>query len=114
MKKMLFILVLLVIIVFVSGCTQTQDNVGSLKDQAISKCKSLCEEKLSADTDLSNGPCLSDNNPDWNVLDWVCDVAHDPREAVDNLAENQCQDFRNGRSNHFVEVDPNCDFIKAV
>ncbi len=45
---------------------------------------------------------------------WVCDVAHSPREDVDNLPENQCREFGEGKANHFVEVNPNCEFIKAV
>ena len=62
----------------------------------------------------ANGPCLSDNNPDWNITDWVCDVAHSPRQPVDDLSENQCQAFRNGQAHHFVEVDPSCNFIRAI
>ena len=61
-----------------------------------------------------NGPCLSDNNSEWNIADWVCDVAHSPRQDVDNLPENQCQAFRNSQAHHFVEVDSSCNFIRAV
>jgi len=64
--------------------------------------------------DLSDGPCLSDDNPEWAIENWVCDVAHSPREAIDNLPENQCREFREGIASHFVEVDPNCKFIKAI
>jgi hypothetical protein len=92
----------------VSGCVQQGV---SLEEQAKSKCIELCE---ASEIDLSNGPCLSDDNPEWNVEDWVCDVAHSPREAIDNILENQCREFREGKASHFVEVDPNCEFIKAV
>lgn len=59
---------------------------------------------------LNNGPCLSNEI----YADWVCDVAHDPREQIDNIPENQCPVFREGKAHHFVEVDENCDFIRAM
>ena len=68
------------------------------------------EEKVQ---DLSNGPCLSDNNPEWTVEDWVCDVVHNPRQDLDNQPENQCQDYINGLANYFIEVDTNCKFIRG-
>jgi hypothetical protein len=63
--------------------------------------------------DLSDGPCLTDGGVEF-YDDWVCDVAHSPREPVDNLPENQCQAFRNDEAHHFVEVSPQCEFIKAM
>lgn len=78
------------------------------EDQATLACKLLCENELAKGRDLSNGPCLSNEI----VEDWVCDVAHEPRQAVDNLPENQCPAFREGRAKHFVEVTPECKFIK--
>jgi hypothetical protein len=97
---------LVIFLFFISGCAQ-QSQVDYVKGRCISLCKNY-------NGDLSNGPCLSDNNPEWDIEDWVCDVAHDPREDVDNLAENQCQDYREGKANHFVEVDPGCNFIRAI
>ena len=93
----------------VSGCiTQTKPLE---KDEVISACMDECKARLAKGEDLSNGPCLL--NPVENHSDWVCDVAHSPRETVDNLPENQCSAFREGRSHHFVEVTPECQFIKA-
>ena len=70
---------------------------------------------MTISSDLSDrSPCLSDNNPEWNISGWVCDVAHSPRQAMDDLPENQCSEFREGKSNHFVEVDAACEFIRAV
>jgi len=98
-------LLFLISIIFLSGCVQTTE-----KDQAIAACIDLCKSSLAEGEDLSNGPCLSNEI----ISDWVCDVAHSPRLAVDNLAENQCSAYREGLANHFVEVDPSCNFIKAV
>ena len=50
----------------------------------------------------------------WTFECLVCDVAHSPREAVDDLPENQCADFREGRAHHFVEVTPDCRFIREA
>jgi len=100
----------LVCVLLISGCVQVQE-IPSPEEQAKMKCIELCKK---SEIDLSNGPCLSDDNPEWDVNNWVCDVAHSPREAVDNLPENQCRAFREGKARHFVEVNPNCEFIKAV
>ncbi|MEM7816873.1 MAG: hypothetical protein QXZ20_03095 [Candidatus Aenigmatarchaeota archaeon] len=101
-------ILLLILLVFVSCCVQTSSNILEIaKEECIKLCKNY-------DKDLSNGPCLSDSNPNWNVNDWVCDVAHSPRQEIDNLPENQCKDFREGRAHHFVEVDLNCNLIKVI
>jgi hypothetical protein len=83
----------------------------------ISECVELCKKALEEGKDLSNGPCLSDNNPEWKFTNWVCDVAHWPRESVDDMRENQCNEwwkaYEEGRKINFVEVDPNCNFIRT-
>ena len=58
---------------------------------------------------MSNGPCLSNEL----MPDWVADIAHDPRLPVDNLPENQCSAFRDGKAEHFVELDVNGEVIKV-
>ncbi|MGH3031972.1 MAG: hypothetical protein ACRDNE_14655, partial [Gaiellaceae bacterium] len=58
--------------------------------------------------DFSRGPCLG------VVLEgWVADVAHDPREDVDDEPENQCAAYRSGEAEHFVELDPDGNLIRA-
>ena len=98
-------------IILISGCIQQEDSKAGIRQIAATKCVKICQTSYE---DLESGPCLSDDHPDWDIDDWVCDVAHSPREDVDNLPENQCQEFRDGEAHHFVEVDPNCEFIKAV
>ena len=44
---------------------------------------------------------------------WVADIAHDPRLPVDDEAENQCEAYRNGTADHFVELDPDGDYIRS-
>jgi len=98
------IIFLFIFILLTSGCiSQT-----SIKESAIAKCISLCKQKKDV-INLSHGPCLSNNIEN----DWVCDVAHSPRLPIDNLKENQCPSFGINAS-HFVEVDEQCNFIRAV
>ena len=106
------VIFLMLCVLLVSGCVQKGGET-PIEERAKMKCIDLCE-KYKGVMDYANGPCISDNNLEWDVEDWVCDVAHSPRENVDNLPENQCIAFRNGEAHHFVEVDPNCEFIKAV
>jgi hypothetical protein len=58
--------------------------------------------------DMTNGPCLGIVAPDW-----VADVAHDPRRAVDDDPANQCAAYRNGEAHHFVELDPEGNVIRS-
>ncbi|MDI6738140.1 MAG: hypothetical protein QME12_06535 [Nanoarchaeota archaeon] len=71
-------------------------------------CIKACKEAI---IPLDNGPCLL--NPIANS-GWVCDVAHIPRRDIDNIAENQCSAFREGKASHFVEVSPDCKLINKV
>jgi len=104
-KKMKLIFLFLIVVIILSGCVQTVQTTD--KDRAITACVDLCK---SSKENLSNGPCLSNEI----IPNWVCDVAHSPRQAVDNLAENQCSAYREGLAKHFVEVDTNCNLITAV
>jgi hypothetical protein len=81
------------------------------KERAIEICIRACREAAISGRDLSVGLCLLDPVPD--LRDWVCYVAHWPRQDIDNLPENQCSSFRERKARHFVEVDPSCKFIRA-
>ncbi len=88
---------------------EEQEKQGN-KSLAIINCRELCQEIMSSDgQDFEVGPCLSNEI----APDWVCDVAHSPRQAVDNNPANQCLAFREGKASHFVEVDGNCNLIRA-
>jgi len=64
------------------------------------------------------GPCLSEW-PHTNhgrpamTHGWVCDVAHHPRQTIDDETENQCKAYVNGKAHHFCEVDPDCGPIRC-
>lgn len=105
--------VIILAIIFASGCV-------TLKAEDIDKttpeeyCILYCKASIQQGQDISAGPCLSDEKEDWPHPDWVCDVAHSPRQDIDDQPENQCKAYRDGKAHHFVEVDTNCDLIRKV
>jgi len=104
-RRILFILFLL--FSFCLGCISEGSKVSS--GDAVSACVLECQN-LKSTANYSNGPCLSNEI----MPDWVCDVAHNPRQGVDNQPENQCSSFREGKAHHFVEVDENCLLIRSI
>ncbi|MFH1256275.1 MAG: hypothetical protein V1494_03185 [Candidatus Diapherotrites archaeon] len=98
-------------VLLLTGCTSIiQGETGAPKapELATQACILLCEQKLAEGMDLTAGPCLSNEI----YPDWVCDVAHTPRAAADNNPANQCPEYAKTKS-HFVEVNPNCQLIRA-
>jgi len=58
--------------------------------------------------DLGNGPCLSDylfGNADYPETVWVLDIVHNPKSQADDLPENQCASYNEGRARNFIEMD---------
>lgn len=84
----------------------TQESV----DDIVQHGQVLLTERLNAGDDLSDGPCL-DNNKTFKG--WVIDIAHDPRELVDDKAENQCSAYRRGSAKNFVELSLSGDIIRV-
>ncbi len=108
MKKIITtILILVLCLVLVNGLSCQRNTARVL----ISACQQTCQEAINNGQDLSLGPCLLDPMP--QDINWVCDVAHNPRLSVDNNIENQCNSFNNGEAKHFIEVTPECKFITA-
>lgn len=69
-------------------------------DTAVGAATKLFKEQTSS-LDLQNGPCLTNDL----IPNWVADIVHNPRTAADDLSENQCQAYIEGRAKHFVELD---------
>ena len=80
-------------------------------EKAIAAAKVAYAAAKKAGTDLSDGPCIAEHLP--GLPDWVADVAHDPRQDVDDEPENQCEAYRSGEADHFVELDPAREFIRS-
>lgn len=120
MNKKILLALGIFALVLTSGCITGEEDVETpfltdvdITQNPTAKCIELCQAVKEEGTDLSAGPCLSDYNPDWEIEDWVCDVAHDPWGGPDELPENQCREFRLGIAKHFVEVDENCDLLRT-
>jgi len=114
--KKIILLIVIVVAVLLSGCIggkkQPKGTTTTIpiKDQITASCIELCEQALDRGEDLSAGPCLSNGVAE----DWVCDVAHSPRQEVDDDPENQCSAYIEGGAHHFVELNTNCRLIRAV
>ncbi len=113
-KNLLVILILATIII--TAYLTLNLNSGNVKalpkaelETAINQANHLYSQEKAKGRDLSTGPCLSDAL----LPDWVVDIAHNPRLAVDDLPENQCQAYLEGRAKHFVELDPDGNLIRA-
>lgn len=48
------------------------------------------------------------------IQDHAIDIVHVPRSQEDNLEENQCQDYREGRAKHFIELDKEGNIVRIV
>lgn len=66
------------------------------------------EEVQGEGVDLASGPCLGVIGPDW-----VADVAHEPRQPVDDEPTNQCPEYRSGEATHFVELTSDGTVIRV-
>ena len=98
--------VVLVALALAADCGGDSDD--GEREREIAAAHVAYEEAAAAGTDFADGPCLG------VVLEnWVADVAHDPREEVDDRPENQCEAYRSGEAEHFVELDPDGELIRA-
>jgi hypothetical protein len=95
-----------------AGCGGDDGKAGrSERSRAIASAINAYEQAKSKGTGLGRGPCIAERLP--GLPDWVADVAHDPRQAVDEVPANQCRRFREGEASHFVEIAPNGKLIRA-
>lgn len=78
-------------------------------DSATNQAKYIYTDMKARGMDFSQGPCLS------NALmeDWVLDIVHKPRLPIDDLSENMCPAYKEGRAKHFVELDVDGNLIRA-
>ena len=81
------------------------------KDAAIAAARAAYEKERIAGTNFRPGPCIA--NPLPALSNWVVDVAHEPRRPVDDDPANQCSAYREGKADHFVELDPDGNLIRA-
>ena len=72
------------------------------RDKAVAEAQAAFRQAQAAGRDLSRGPCIAEQLP--GLPDWATDVAHDPRQPVDDVPANQCSSYRAGLTHHFVEL----------
>lgn len=112
-KNLITVFVLIIGLFLFSGwnCSgvKKDEMVKDDNDRAIELAEEIFKQKKSEGMDMSSGPCLSNEI----IPGWVVDVAHNPRQPIDNLPENQCSAYRDGRASHFVELDLDGNLIKA-
>jgi hypothetical protein len=101
---------LLALLLFVPACGG-DDASDDEKDRAVAAATEAYDDAVASSVDLEVGPCIAEKLP--GLPDWVADVAHDPRTDVDDDAANQCQRYRDGEAEHFVELTPEGELIRA-
>ena len=77
-------------------------------EDAFKNALNLYIQKKQEGTDMANGPCLGKI-----AEDWVLDIAHNPRQPIDDKPENQCPEFRDGKVKHFIELDPEGKLLRS-
>lgn len=87
-----------------------QPGVSRDLDQAMNNAQDLYMTYQKAGIDLSDGPCLSNDL----MPGWVADLVHNPRIASDDDPKNQCQAYMEKRAGHFIELDLNGNFVRAL
>jgi hypothetical protein len=96
----------------VVGCGGGGSNLSqSDREKAVDEAQVVFRQSQATGQDLSAGPCISESLP--GLADWVADIAHDPRQSVDDQPANQCQRYRSGEAHHFVELAPDGQLIRA-
>lgn len=87
-----------------------QPGVSKDLDQAMNNAQDLFVAYKKAGIDLSEGPCLSNDL----MPGWVADLVHNPRIPSDDDLKNQCQAYLEKRAGHFIELDLNGNFVRAL
>ncbi len=113
--KSTLLVIVLIVIVLLAFITVFLNSGGpksiskSEIETAVNQAKYLYGQERGRGRDFSSGPCLSEAL----LPGWVVDIAHSPRLPIDDLPENQCSAFREGRAQHFVELDLDGNLIRA-
>ncbi len=99
------IISLMMVSLFLAGCNVSEEIDRARQDEAISKCKQLCEYRLSNRFDFTNASCLDEQI----INGWACQTKEKiPRPDRPNRT-SPCDSYIEGKVNHFVEVDSSCE-----
>jgi hypothetical protein len=98
-------------VLLLPGCGGDDGASNGERERAIAQAQEAYDQARTAGTNLADGPCIAESLTD--LPGWVVDIAHDPREDVDDEPANQCQRYRDGEADHFVELTPEGELIRA-
>jgi len=105
-----FVVVISIVLGFIILALISSTGNNEYKEEAVTNCVALCKIELAKGAILNSGPCLSNNV----APGWVCDIVSRPKnKLIDDLPDNQCQAYRNKTVKHFVELTPECDFVRT-
>ena len=118
MKKeiLIAIIILSLSVIGISSCSRQDIIDGKIQyiDERIkTEYSKICIDeclRVKSSANLSS-QCLMNPIPG---VDMVCDIAHLTRTAEDNLPENQCSFYTSKQTRHFIEVSPECQFIRIA
>ena len=65
-------------------------------------------EKFDNFIGLINSQCLG------TCGNYAVDIVHVPRNSDDNLAENQCDDYKTGKVSSFIELDKEGNIVRIA
>lgn len=111
MKKiliMIFAILIFSMILFFANFELIEKIRAGKKDmeQTAMKCALvLYEQEIARGIEL-NSQCLG------VCGGYAVDIVHVPRVNEDNILENQCSDYREGRVSKFIELDKNGDIVR--
>lgn len=103
LSVLLYIAVVAILVLNFSGVKKSgyTRGVSAAYDHAVGQAQVVYNQKEKLGIDFTDGPCLTNDLLD----DWVVDLVHNPRIKSDDLVQNQCPAFLEGRASHFVELD---------
>ena len=115
MNKLAVLSISLTVVLIVAYLTLSSDanfSKGVKKSEigmAVNQARYVYGLRKEQSVDFSRGPCLS------NALapNWVLDIVHSPRQDIDDLPENMCPTYLEGKAQHVVELDPDGNLIRA-
>lgn len=105
----LAVIILTAILILVFNANSLKSVSKSEIDTAVAQAQYIYRQKSLSGEDFSNGSCLSNDL----LFGWVVDIVHSPRVEIDDLPQNQCAAFLEGRAKHFVELDLDGNLVRA-
>ncbi|MCW8965121.1 MAG: hypothetical protein OQK82_00330 [Candidatus Pacearchaeota archaeon] len=79
-----------------------------LEQKNIISCANELYKKAQLEGMDFNNQCLG------NCSDFAVDIVNVPRDSMDNLEENQCQEYLTGELTHFIELDKDGEIVRII